>query len=220
VLHFFEAVQKQFGAMTNFYQREGSGEYILEADREGGSYPWIELQEKQFVAGYFSPPGLAEARDFHAWVLDRSLYFLGVSGLDIDAFDVLFGFNLDYRGNRDAIVAEALLGGSPLAALGLDPAVRAVEFEPNVVVALDEGCYLQARVSIETRSSSYQVRTGEYDDEPISLYLTIRRYPGSGKVIQLVEAFTEQVTICEEMAQRIVVPQILQPIASAIAASD
>jgi len=37
VLHFFEAVQKQFAGMTSFYQRDG-GEYVLEGDRESGCY--------------------------------------------------------------------------------------------------------------------------------------------------------------------------------------
>jgi hypothetical protein len=220
VLHFYEAVQKQFPAMSSFYQRDPSGEYILEGDHDSGVYSWLELQAKQLAGGSFNPPNLKRAKDFHRWVLDRSVYFLGVSGLDIDAFDVMFGFNLDYRGNRDAIIAEALLSGSPLAALSQEPGARPVEFEPNIVVALDEGCYLQARISIETRSSSYQVRTGEYDDEPISVYFTVRRYPGQGSIIQLAEAFTEQVNLCEDLVQRIVVPQILQPIASAIAASE
>lgn len=220
VLHFYEAVQKQFPSMASFYQREPGGEYILEGDRDSDVYSWIELQTKQLACGAYNSPSLKRAKDFHRWVLERSVYFLGVSGLDIDAFDVMFGFNLDYRGNRDAIVADALLSGSPLAALSQESGARPVEFEPNLVIALDEGCCLQARISIETRSSSYQVRTGQYDDEPISVYFTVRRYPGQGSLIQLAEAFTEQVNVCEDLVQRIVIPQILQPIASAIAASD
>jgi hypothetical protein len=131
--------------------------------------------------------------------------------------DVMFGFNLDYCGNRDQIVAEALLSGSPLASLVNDPNVRAVESEPSLVVALDEQCHLQARLSLETRSSSYQVRTGQYEEEPISIYFTIRRYPSPSEIINLPESFARQCRACEEMATRIIVPNVIQPILAAIA---
>ena len=219
VLQFYEALQKHFPDMRSFYQREG-GEYVLEGDRESGSYQWAELQAHQLSAGYFNPPSLQDAYRLHAWLLERCVYFLGVSGLDVEAMDVMFGFNLDYRGNRDQIVAEALLSGSPLASLINDPNVRAVEAEPSLVVALDEQCHLQARLSLETRSSSYQVRTGQYEEEPISIYFTIRRYPSPSEIINLSESFTRQCRACEELAARIIVPNVIQPILAAIASSQ
>lgn len=218
VLHFYEAVQKQFPLMTGFYQRDG-GEYVLEGDREGGCYRWLELQTHHLAAGHFNPPDLNDAYNLHRWLLERSVYFLGIGGLDVEALDVMFGFNLDYQGNRDAIVAEALLGESPMGQLAGDPGMRTVECEPSLVVSLDEQCYLQARMSLETRSSSYQVRTGQYDEEPISVYFTVRRYPAPGTVVQLVESFTRQCEICEDLVSRIVLPNVIQPIVSAIASS-
>jgi hypothetical protein len=219
VLHFCEAVQKQFADMTSFYQREG-GEYVLEGDREEGCYRWMELQPHQLAAGYFNPPSLADAYSLHQWLLERCVYFLGVSGLDVEALDVLFGFNMDYRGNRDAVVAEALLAGSPMGMLAGDPRMRPTEFEPNVVVALDEQCYLQARLSLETRSSSYQIRTGQYEDEPISVYFTVRRYPVPGETIDPAASFSQQSDVCEDLVSRIIVPNVIQPIVTVIASSQ
>ena len=86
------------------------------------------------------------------------------------------------------------------------------------MIALDEPCSLQARLSLETRSNSYQVRTGQYEDEPITIYLTIRQYPRQGQLIKLQPSFTHQCEVCEDIAERIVVPNILQPISAAIAA--
>ena len=217
VLQFREAVQRDFPAMTSFYQRE-TGEYVLEGDREEGSYSWLELQTNRLTAGSFNPPSLDDALALHQWLLDRSVYFLGISGLDVECLDVLFGFNLDYRGNRDAIVASALLGDSPLAALVGEGAGGCVEFEPGIVVALDEDCYMQARLSLETRSSSYQVRTGQYDDEPISVYFTVRRYPTPGQVINMTESLADQAAACQDLVTRVVIPQVVHPIALAIAA--
>lgn len=216
ILQFCEAVQKEFRSMTSFYQREG-GEYVLEGDHESGSYQWLELQSHCLAAGHFNPPELEEARRLHSWLLERSIYFLGVSGLDVECLDVLYGFNLDFRGNRDAVAARALLEGSPLAALGASGECKPVEFEPSLVIALEEECYLQARLSLETRSSSYQVRTGSYDDEPISVYFTVRQYPKPGGGFIAKDSFAHQCEIGEDMVRRIVIPHVVQPIAAAIA---
>jgi len=140
ILQFCEAVQKEFQQMTSFYQREG-GQYVLEGDRDAGSYQWMELQSHQLSAGYFNPPELPLAHEFHSWLLDRVVYFLGIGGLDVEAIDVLFGFNLDYRGNRDVIVAEALLFEGPLSSLVAEHPSRVLECQPNLVMALSEDCF-------------------------------------------------------------------------------
>jgi hypothetical protein len=216
VLHFCEAVQKQFPSMSSFFQRE-TGEFVLEADREAGSYQWMELQDRRLMAGYFNPPTVAEAYRLHSWLLDRSRFFLGLGGLDVEALDVLYGFNLDCRSNRDAVVSQALLDGSPLAAM-LGEAGTPIEFEPNLVVALDEGCHTQCRLNLETRGNSFQVRSGDYDDEPISVYLTVRQYPQPGQLISLAEAFKSQCRTGEDLICRSLLPHIIQPLAATIAA--
>jgi hypothetical protein len=219
ILHFFEAVQKQFGSMTNFYQREG-GRFVLEGDRESDSYRWLELQPHCMSGGHFNPPTLAAAYELHRWLLDRSVYYLGASGLDVESLDVLFGFNLDFVGNRDTIVAQAILSGCPLANLFAEESARLVECEPSLVIALDDGCHMQARLHLETHSSSYQVRTGQYEDEPISVYLTIRQYPHPGAMLDLRTAFARQSEVCEDIATRIVIPNVVQAISAAIAANQ
>lgn len=219
VLLFCEAVQKEFRGMTSFYRRD-SGEYALEGDQESGSYQWMELQPQRLASGYFNPPAVAEAYRLHSWLLDRSVYYLGTSGLDVDCMDVVFGFNLDYRGNRDAVAAMALLEGSPLATLIAEGVHKSIEFEPSIVIALEEDCYLQARLSLETRSSSYQVRMGAYDEEPISVCFTIRQYPRPGKVLDLRASLAHQCEVGEDLLRRVVVPNVVQPIAAAIATAD
>jgi hypothetical protein len=218
ILHFCEAVQKEFPEMTSFYQRDAE-EYVLEGNRETGRYEWLELHACRLTAGSFNPRSAEAAYRFHHWLAERSVYFLGVSGLDIESLDLLFGFNLDFRGNRDSIVADALLNGSPLGALPVAGERVCLEFEPSLVLAMDDSCSLQARISVETHSSSFQVRTGQYDDEPISVYLTVRQYPEPGKVMDLGASLMRQCMQCEDLACRLVVPQVIRPIAAAIAAA-
>ncbi|NBB95113.1 MAG: hypothetical protein GVY16_05170 [Planctomycetes bacterium] len=218
VLHFFESLQKEFPSMASFHRR-GEGEHCLEADREAGAYRWAEVHSRRLCAGHFNPPNVEEAMRLHNWLLEHSVYYLGIGGLDIEALDVMFGFNLDYTGNRDQIVADALLCGSPLGTMLTDD-VRPVEFEPSVTFALDEGCYLQARLSVETRCNSYQVRTAQYDDEPISVYFTVRRYPTPENTIDAAESFRRQCQIGQDYVGRLVIPDIVRPIAEAIATAQ
>ncbi|MFP3938382.1 MAG: hypothetical protein ACLFVW_08565 [Phycisphaerae bacterium] len=217
ILQFFEAVQKQFPEMTSFFQRE-SGEYVLESDREKGSYRWLELQPRRLTAGYFNPPDLSDGYRLHDWLLHRSVFFLGVSSLDVEALDLIYGFNLDCQGNRDAVTMAALLPGSALGALALDESFTPIQFEPSLIVAVDPDCAIQARVLLETHSSSYQVRTGRYEPDPISVYLTVRGYPRPDEVFNTRGSLIRQCRVAEDLTSRLLVPHVIQPIASAIAA--
>jgi hypothetical protein len=216
VLSFCQTIQKQFPSMTSLYQREGS-EYVLEGDREAGRYQWLELQTNSLSAGSYSPTDLHAAYAYLRWVLERCVYFLGIGGIDVECLDVTFGFNLDFIGNRDAIVGEALMYGTPMMALASEGMGPCIECEPSTVVALDGDCAMQARLAVETRCNSYQVRTGNFSDEPISVYYTIRRHPRPGEVLDLPKAFDDIRSVGEDTASRIVVPQVVRPIVAAIA---
>ena len=218
LLQFYEAMQREFPSMTLLYQRE-TGESVLEANREEGRYLWMELHNNRLTGGNFNPQSADDVYRLHQWLLEHSVYFLGIGGLDVELLDVMFGFNLDYNGNRDEIVAQSLMGDSAMGALAGETTTGCLECEPSMVIALDDNCYLQARISLETRSSDYQVRTGRYDSEPISVYLTIRRMPTPGKIMNMSESLTEQCEICEDICRRIVIPKIIHPIAVAIASS-
>ena len=216
ILQFFEATQKQFPDMADFYQRE-SGEYIIEGDRGAGSYRWVELETRRLSAGSFNPADTETACRQHSWVLDRSRYYLGISHLDVESQDLIYGFNLDFTGNRDAIVWEALLSGSLLASLvGQDMPI--VNCEPSLIIGLEPTLGMQARLAIETHNSSYQIRTGNYEEEPISVYFTVRSHPRPGEQFDLVTSLRRQAEMAEDMLTNIVIPRIIQPIRSAIAA--
>src|SRR5438105_1149653 len=99
VLHFFEALQKFFPKMTDFERRD-SGEYVLEEDRETGSYRWASMESKRLSTGFVNPPSLEDADAQHQRVLEVAPYHLDFTGLDVEAQDVLFVFDLPYAGNH------------------------------------------------------------------------------------------------------------------------
>jgi hypothetical protein len=219
VLHFFDAIQKTFPKMTDFERRE-SGEYVLEEDREPGSYRWVSMEARRLSAGFVNPPALEDADAQHERVLELAPYHLDFSPLDIEALDTLFVFDFTYSGNHDEVVAEALTPNSPLEQLVQLPGSKVLNYEPTVMLSLDEQCRLQARLSIETRTNAFQVRTGQFPEAPISVYFTVRQYWGRQPFKTLGESYQNQRRICQELVDSHVVPNVLRPLAQTIAAKQ
>jgi len=131
--------------------------------------------------------------------------------------DLLFGFDFTYRGNHNQLVAEAL-GVSPSLERMLEvPGATVISYEPTMTLALDEECHIQARLSVETRTNAYQVRTGDYPEDQLSVYLTARQYGSLGPDRTYVQALEQLTGICYDMVDNYVVDNVLQPLARAIA---
>lgn len=215
VLHFFEQVQKTFPTMRNFYSRE-RGDFVLEEDKDNGKYRWCSIQSRRLCSGYLNPSTTEEAIEQHAIVLDAAPYLLSVSPLDCETLDVLYGFDFTYRGNHNTLVAEALGVPPSMDALAENCEGQIIGFEPNLTFALDDQCRTQFRISIETRSTAYQVRTGEFSEEPLSVYVTARQYGSIGPDHTLVDVSRELSAICEKMLDDYIIENILSPLARTI----
>jgi hypothetical protein len=70
---------------------------------------------------------------------------------------------------------------------------------------------------VVTRTNSYQVRTGDYADDVISVYLIVRRYWGDRPKVALEEMFVQLAERADHLCMTHVVPKILRPISAAIA---
>jgi hypothetical protein len=219
VLHFFASLQKAFPQLTEFDCREG-GEYVLEEDREQGSYRWVSLETRRLCSGYVNPPSVELADAQHERVLETAPYHLDIGALDCEAMDVLFLFDFTYAGNHDEVVAEALGVHTQLEGLVQAPGARVINYEPSLMLALDEGCRLQCRLSIETRTNAYQVRTGQYQEAPISVYFTVRQYWGRQAPKTFAESYHHQRKVCQELVDNHIIPGVVRPLAQAIAAKQ
>lgn len=217
VLGFFERLQKQFPSMRNFHTRE-NGDFVLEEDRDQGPQRWVSLEPRRICSGFINPETPQLAMTQHELVLQLVPYMLSVSPLDCEALDYVMGFDFNYRGNHDALVAEALGVSSAFDGLLSIGGARTLNFEPNLTVSLDESCRRQARLMIETRTNAYQVRRGEFPEEPITVYFTVRQY-GSLAADQSFESTIRELRLtCEELLERHVIDQVLRPLQQAIAA--
>ena len=215
VLGFFERVQKAYPTMRNFYTRE-SGDFVLEEDKEQGHYRWITIESRRVCSGYVNPPSIEAALQQHLFVLDLIPFMLSVSPLDCEALDLMLGFDFVYRGNHDALVAEALGTCPTFESMTRIPGAQVINFEPSVTLALDETCRLQARLMVETRTNAYHVRRGEFPEEPISVFVTIRQYGSLAPDTTYQDALTKLSEHCEQVLDNCVVEQVLKPLQMAI----
>jgi hypothetical protein len=216
VLHFFEQMRKAYPDLRDFYTRE-TGELVLEGDKESDAYRWVAIEPRRLCTGHVNPDALEDAYRQHELVLELAPHLLTITQLDCEALDVMFGFDFNYQGNHDEVVAEALGVGNAFEGLLDLSGARVLDFEPTLTLALDPTCRLQARLAIETRTNAQQVRTGSFPEEQISVYFTIRQYWGNQFDATFIDAFRRQRGIGEEAIQRIVIPRIVRPLAQAIA---
>ncbi len=216
VLHFFERVQKTYPSMRNFYCRD-RGDFVLEEDKDRGSYRWSTIEPRRVCSGYVNPESVELALEQHRLVLELAPYMLSVSPLDCEALDLLFGFDFTYRGNHNELVAEALGVSPAMERIQEAPGVTIIDHEPALTIALDKDCRLQFRLSVETRTNAYQIRTGEYPEEQLSVYATARQYGSLDADSTFVDTLARLEQVCQEMLETHVIEHVLRPLARTIA---
>jgi hypothetical protein len=213
VLDLFERVRKAYPAMQSFRRYEE--ELALESEAGQTPQQWLAIRNSTIRSGVVNPDSFDDAYGLHRCVLEVAPYFLSISPLDIEFIELLFGFDLLASGSHDAIVAEALLGESPLSSLLDVQGGVPIDFQPMFGLRLGEaGTRLQAHFEIKTRSGPERT-----PGEPISIYLTVRQYdPGVG-VSELPTVLDRLVEHGQGLVQSTLVPSLLGPLREAIAGS-
>jgi hypothetical protein len=211
VLHFFDTVQKAFPELTEFERRD-SGEYVLQEDRDQDATRSVSLDARRLVSAYNNPATLEEADRQHERVLGLAPYHLDLIGLNCESLEVVFSFDFVYPGNHDEVIAEALAVNTPFDPLMQHPGAKVLHYEPSMVIALDEKCRLQARLWVESRTSTYQVQTGQYPEAPISVYVMVNQVWGQSAPGSFVESYQNQRKIVQDLVDTYVIPNVLRPL--------
>lgn len=217
ILAHFEQLRRRYSAMKNFYMRE-RGEFVLEEEKDGGSYRWASVDQKRVSAGAVNPQEVEQAQKLHQDVLDLAPYTLSVSSLDCETLNLMFGFDFTCRGNHNEIVAQALGLPPCFEKLRETPGASLLGQDPNIQMAIDEDCRTQVRVAIETRTTAYQIRTGDFPEEHLSAYLTVRRFGGLDSGETWHDALARLYSIADELISNYMVENILRPLQLTIAA--
>jgi len=221
VLHFFERIQREYASMRRFRRREDGTLVLEEGDpdsRGGEPRRWIRLEPTAVRFGYFAPPTREACRSFARLLLEQAPAHLTLSNLDIDHFEIVYGFDMEYQGNHDQLVAETLFANHPLASFLMgDACEHTIDCQPCFGVALSPKCDLQAYLDIKSRTTSFETRTGEYESQMLSVYLTVRRYWGFDDPLDPVAVYEELADAADELAADRVIPLVVNPLAMAIA---
>lgn len=218
VLHFFDSVKREFPAMRKLRRRE-DGSLLLEEDTTDESpRRWLRLDDSTIRLGVHNPTGPEEARELGSVVLKMAPFHLTLGDLDYDHLEVVYEFDLEYRGNHDQLVADTLLADSPLAMLmGHGTVQHAIDCQPFLGLAVSDNCDTQVYVEIKSRTSTYEVRTQQFDAQPLSVIVTVRRYWGFMESEGILDALEDLTRRANDWAMDRIVPMVVNPLAQAIA---
>jgi hypothetical protein len=81
---------------------------------------------------------------------------------------------------------------------------------------LDDDCKTQVRVSFESRTTAFHVRSGEFPEEQLSVYLMLRRFESLAPGENYVDEFRRLTKLCREIADDYLVNSVLVPLQQAI----
>ena len=214
VLDLFDRIRKSVPGMDGF--RRFEDELALESDAAEAQYRWLALRQTSIRSGWVNPESLEEAYRLHRLVLDVSPFFLSISPIDVEFIELVFGFDLEGRTNRSEVVFDTLLADSPLRNLFDDDSEIVLDAHPFLGITLSRSCKTQAFFEMRTRTRPGEISTGQYDNEPISVYLTVRRHGPFHSIEDFNEAFGGLAGHIERLAEERVIPQIIVPLREAL----
>ena len=217
ILHFFDRMRKSLPSMNRFKRYDG--ELALESARKDARYNWLALRRNSIRTGQVNPESMEAAVAYHKLVLELAPYHLTISPLDVDYVELMYGFDLECRQNHDAVIFDALYRDTPLGNLMPQEDQRVLDVQPAFGQSLNESGDLQAYFEVKTRPKSRRGSSKRYAGEPISLFLTLRKYGPVGDLADLPAAIDQLNAHAETLATEKLIPDLLTPIAQHIGSS-
>lgn len=214
ILDLFDRIRKARPAMDRF--RRYDGELALESAPTDGAYEWMALRATSIRSGSVNPESLADAYQLHRLILEVTPYFLSISPLDIECVELMFGFDLETKGNHDQIVFDALFADSALGTLYENDSQLPTDCQPFFTFALDEARQIQANYEVKTRTTDQEVVDEKLEDEPISVYLSIRQMGPVTEIDDLPRIFEILAGHAEKLTAEKLIPLLITPISRAI----
>jgi hypothetical protein len=174
------------------------------------------LRPTSISSGFVNPNHIEDAYSLHRLVLELSPYYLSLTPLHIEYIELVYGFDLPARENRNNVVMQSLLANTPLASLADESMEQLLDVQPRIGFALNEACDLQAFVEIKTRTTAVEAATQVFENEPISVFLTIRKNGPIQAIEEVESTFDRLAGHIEHIAEHRVVPDIVVPLHQAI----
>jgi len=217
VLELFERIRREAPDLRRF--RRYQDELALESThRDGGPEKWVALQRHSVRCGVVNPDSLEAGYRLHELVMTLAPYYLTINPLDVAAMEVVFGFDLEAGGNHHAIIHDALLAGSSLGSLVDSDEQSLMDVQPVIGAALTKSRELRAFYEVKARTGPRQIEQSPEREEPISVYLTVRRQGAAPDDIrELTDIFKGLCEHAESLSESRVIPHLLSPLRESIA---
>jgi len=216
VLELFERTRRTYPAMNAF--RRYKDELALESAPNATPHRWIAIRNSSVRSGVVNPSSAEEMYSIHRTSMEISPYFLSISPLDIEYIELLYGFDLTARGNHDAIAANALLAGSPMAALLDTDAINVLDCQPTMGMKLVDDDGVEVHFEVKTRSKGK--KTNDASPEPISVYLTLRKHDPVTNLEDLTPQLNELIERGQNLVDEYALPNLLMPLREEIASGS
>lgn len=209
VLELFERMRREYPRMASF--KRYKDELALESAPDDNPHRWMAIRANSVRTGVVNPGDEHDMHAVHRTAAEVCPYYLSISPLDLESIELLYGFDLSARGNHDEIVAQALLAGSPLAAL-LEAADDARVHDCQPVLGLTFGSgRIQSTVEVKTRSRKGH-HAGDRPGEPISIYVTVRTSEPITDLKTMVRCVDDLAERGRTLVDSLAIPNLLVPI--------
>lgn len=216
VLELFERTRRSYPAMNAF--RRYKDELALESAPNATPHRWLAIRNASVRAGVVNPSTVDEMYSVHRTSMETSPYFLSISPLDIEYIELLYGFDLAAPGNHDAIAANALLAGSPMASLIDAAGINVLDCQPTLGMKISGDDGLEVHFEIKTRSKGK--KSSEPNPDPISVYLTLRRYDPVTELADLTSQLDDLIARGQNLVDEHALPNLLMPLREEIASGS
>jgi hypothetical protein len=211
VLDLFGRLRKDLPRLASL-QRYPDGEVALESGEDERDFLWVAMRQLSLKSGWVNPSTLEEAYRMHRTVLEVAPYFLSISPLDVDHLELVYAFDFECDGNRDEIVLDALLGGSPLGDFADASTDTILDSQPFIALALADAPDMHVYVEVKTRLPRGETAVTREGGEPLSVLLTVRR---TGPVRALADLPTILAALSghgERLVEQRLIPRVLMPL--------
>lgn len=210
----FDRIRKEIPDFNRIQPFEN--ELTMETSEVDSRYQWVGLRPRSIGSGSVNPVQIEDAYHLHRLLLELMPYYLSVTTLNIEFIELVFGFDLPARENRNEVVMRSLMGNTPFASLVETEGEPLLDVQPRLGFALNESCDLQAYIEVKTRTSAAEAASQIYKDEPISVFLTVRRNGPLNSEEDYINTFGTLAGHIEHIAEHRVIPDVVVPLHQAI----
>ena len=212
VLHFFDRIRKEYPRLKRLRRHDDNCLVLEEDPDEDDSRRWIRLDTDSLRFGIYSPASVDEITRFGDLLLTQAPFHLTFSDLDYDHLEFVFGFDLEYRGNHDQLIADTFYrGADPGGFFSGEDVAHVIDAQPYFGIAMTPDCDLQAYVEVKSRTSTYEIRHDAYEGDPITIFLTLRKYWGVNEPPSPADAYRTLIDVAADLATETIVPQFVNP---------